>query len=250
MAILGMLGAMAVWCSHPAIFILGGIGLTLVFSNLCAGQWRRSMAWSLTMACCATSFAIAYLSVYQHAAHSDYLLNYWKDTLAPIPPRSLGDVKWYIDSSFALFKFPLGLKTPSNWRGPDALRRIGALEARPGAVVRVPRGASTAHAARVESASVSVLATADAVLHAASRSLVAAGIDGIGLFLGNRSSPYETSSLLYAPSLSLLPRGEVRVEPASIRVHYDVKPGAVSRVIDRVQSGGHDLPQLGSQQSR
>ena len=81
MAILGMLGAMAVWCSHPAIFILGGIGLTLVLSNLCAGQWRRSMAWSLTMACCATSFAIAYLSVYQHA-HSDYLLNYWKDTFA------------------------------------------------------------------------------------------------------------------------------------------------------------------------
>lgn len=107
-----LLGATAVWFSHPAIFILAGIGIALFVDALARGEHaRRNALVAIGVVWCA-SFLICYKFILSNLSHHAYLLRYWSDSFVPLPPRSADDVKWYIMAFLAMFKKVVGLSLP------------------------------------------------------------------------------------------------------------------------------------------
>jgi hypothetical protein len=103
-------GSAAVWLSFPSVFVIAGIGFTLIASDLLEGRRRQAIGWIVSMAVCALSFGIAYLVSFRHYSKNDLLLSWWTYAFAPLPPRSVNDLKWYSDNFFELFPSELGIR--------------------------------------------------------------------------------------------------------------------------------------------
>ncbi len=101
-------GALAVWLSHPAVFVLGGAGLALLGSR----DGRRRLGWLAPVAgCWAASFAACFVLILKPLAGNRYLAEYWAGAFWPLPPRSVGDVAWLAHHAVAPFDLPAGFAT-------------------------------------------------------------------------------------------------------------------------------------------
>jgi len=106
-AALGVVGAAALWLSHPAVFVLGAVGLlwlaspreSLVPAAVCGTLW-------------AASFAALYALSLRHIQSNAFLASYWNNAFMPFPPHSLGDLGWFQDAFFATFRDPGGFLAP------------------------------------------------------------------------------------------------------------------------------------------
>jgi hypothetical protein len=82
LAALTAIGALALWFSHPAIFVLTGLGQALMTENL--RDWktlaRIAAAWL-------GSFALAYLASLRSLSGNTFLLDYWREFFMPVPPN-------------------------------------------------------------------------------------------------------------------------------------------------------------------
>lgn len=105
-SVLGVAGAGAVWCSHPAAFVLGGIGTALLAHALVARDRARFIAASLTVGAWLVSFGVCYLVCLKQLGGNKYLADYWTDHFLPL--GSLGVVSWVADHLIALFTTPGG----------------------------------------------------------------------------------------------------------------------------------------------
>ncbi len=101
-------GAAAVWCSHPAAFVLGGIGTALLARAAHARDRGRFLAALLTIACWLASFAACYLICLKHLGGNKYLADYWAGHFLALPPKGLGDLAWLADHVIAFFTVPGG----------------------------------------------------------------------------------------------------------------------------------------------
>jgi Dolichyl-phosphate-mannose-protein mannosyltransferase len=104
----GIIGAIAVWFSFPSVFVIGGIGLTWIFSESRRGRAQTAVRWGAASGVCALSFGVAYLTIYRHYAANEFLQHYWGDywgdSFAPFPPRSIDDFKWYLTRFGGMFE--------------------------------------------------------------------------------------------------------------------------------------------------
>ena len=107
-ALLGVAGAAAVWCSHPAAFVLGGIGTALLARELAARDRARFIAAGLTVGCWLVSFAACYLICLKNLGGNKYLEDYWAGHFLSLPPKSIGDVTWLVDHVIHFFTIPGG----------------------------------------------------------------------------------------------------------------------------------------------
>jgi hypothetical protein len=110
-AVLAAAGAAAVWFSHPAAFVLGGVGTALFADAAVARDRRRALASAATIGCWLTSFAVCYVTTLKQLGHNQYLLDYWAGHFLPLPPRSPGDLAWVVDHVFEFFAYPGGLSS-------------------------------------------------------------------------------------------------------------------------------------------
>jgi len=130
-------GALGLWCSHPSLFILGGVGIAMFLAGLLRARTRvgselrtdspppKEMVRSadptksdvpahwhtplvLALGCWAISFASVYFVSLRHHVDEKYLLDFWADGFAPVP-RSLSAVRWYVDAFSNVFADPVGL---------------------------------------------------------------------------------------------------------------------------------------------
>jgi hypothetical protein len=105
----GIAGAIAIWFSHPAMFILAGIGATL------AGLFAHRKAWAslrrvvMAGALWAFSFGIFYVVSLRKLPRPEGLLDYWAGGFMPVPPRTLSELRWFDETFFRFFREPLGL---------------------------------------------------------------------------------------------------------------------------------------------
>jgi hypothetical protein len=108
MPLFGLVGAVALGFSHPAVFILAGLAVSFTyFRILRAGQERRLGALVAFAIWAVTFLVIYWLSLRKLADHA-WLLNFWEDEFMPLPPTSMDDVKWYITAFFQMFTKMLG----------------------------------------------------------------------------------------------------------------------------------------------
>lgn len=106
-------GAAAVWVSHPAAFVLGGIG-TAALADAIIGRDRDAIyARLLAVGCWAFSFGVCFLLFTRKLGMNQYLLDYWAGKFMPFPPKSPGDLAWVAMHYFELFQKPGGLNADS-----------------------------------------------------------------------------------------------------------------------------------------
>jgi len=108
-AILAVSGAAAVWCSHPAAFVLGGLGTALFLAAAVNKDRARVVAATLTIGTWLVSFGACYMLFLRNLGTNQYLLDYWNGHFLPLPPRSAGDFAWLMDHFFAPFGYPGGM---------------------------------------------------------------------------------------------------------------------------------------------
>ena len=76
-AALALAGAAAVWCSAPAILVLGALGTVLAATGLYARSRPRLVQAAAAGAAWVASFAGAWLLVYRQASESAFMRSYW-----------------------------------------------------------------------------------------------------------------------------------------------------------------------------
>jgi hypothetical protein len=106
-------GAAAVWFSHPAAFVLGGVGLA-VLADAAARRDRAALLGRLgVVAAWLTSFGLCYALLLRKLGTNQYLLDYWSGKFLPLPPTSVGDLAWVVDHFLQIFEKPGGLSSPN-----------------------------------------------------------------------------------------------------------------------------------------
>lgn len=105
----GLAGAIMIWFSHPAIFILAGIGTTLMVVFFYQEEWAK--LFSIAAACLfwGCSFTVFFLLSLHDLGQNTELLNYWRYAFMPLPPTSVRQLRWFDDAFFQIFRDPLGL---------------------------------------------------------------------------------------------------------------------------------------------
>ncbi len=102
-------GVVAVWFSHPAAFVLGGVGLAAL-ADACARRDRAALLGRLgVVAAWLASFGLCYALLLRKLGTNQYLLDYWSGKFLPLPPTSVGDLAWVVDHFLQFFERPGGL---------------------------------------------------------------------------------------------------------------------------------------------
>jgi 4-amino-4-deoxy-L-arabinose transferase-like glycosyltransferase len=101
-----LVGAIAVWFSHPAIFILAGVGIYHIFLGVQQKDRDRLLKILAITSIWLLSFAGLYFLSLRNLGESAYLLRSWKNKYAF--PTAIFDINWSYLRYIKLFKDPLG----------------------------------------------------------------------------------------------------------------------------------------------
>jgi hypothetical protein len=92
---LALAGMGAIWFSHPATFVLVGIGVSLLTQTLQQKQVRRYLPVVLLGLSWILSFGVLYSIHLCHLVRNDYLQRYWQEHF--LPWTSVGTASWLWD---------------------------------------------------------------------------------------------------------------------------------------------------------
>jgi uncharacterized membrane protein len=102
----GFCGAVVIWFSHPATFVLAAVGVSIGLACIVRREWRGLMWLALAVAIWLLSFSAAYLVSLGSLSADRTLLAYWQFGFAPIVPLNLN---WYPASFLEMFDDPGGI---------------------------------------------------------------------------------------------------------------------------------------------
>jgi hypothetical protein len=108
-AALVLAGAVGVWLSQPAIFVLGGVSLTLLYFAARDFDRRTGAALIGIGAVWLISFTGSYLVSRTGLADPVYMRAFWREGFAPLPPWSSGELAWLPRRVFQFFRDPGGV---------------------------------------------------------------------------------------------------------------------------------------------
>ncbi len=108
--LLGIIGSLVIWISHPSVFVLAGIGLALVFEKFTRKEYA-SWGWILGVgASWLLSFSIEYFVSLRHIVADGYMIEYWKKAYVPSPPWT--NKAWYIKTFLFFLDFSFHNASP------------------------------------------------------------------------------------------------------------------------------------------
>jgi hypothetical protein len=87
-------GAVALWFAHPAVFVLAGVGLSGILSELRKRDWSQAGLWSLVGVAWLVSFAGVHAVAMEQLGHQTAMWAFWDFAFPPWPPRSVWDATW------------------------------------------------------------------------------------------------------------------------------------------------------------
>jgi hypothetical protein len=105
MIALTIIGALAVWFSHPAIFVLGAIGVMATIEWLMRKPRSDTKPLLLMALVWVASFGADYLLALRRLSHSQFMQSFWTRAggFAPIP-KSIPALVWYKEQFFEMFQ--------------------------------------------------------------------------------------------------------------------------------------------------
>jgi hypothetical protein len=109
----GLVGAIAVWFSHPAVFVLAGSAFVVAGDSII----RRDLRWKSVAAAgmiWIASFGLLYFGVLRPSieATSPGLFENWMPGFMPLPPRSSHEIAWFYHSLTSHLTYTMGLTGP------------------------------------------------------------------------------------------------------------------------------------------
>ncbi|HEX8904863.1 MAG TPA: glycosyltransferase family 39 protein, partial [Longimicrobiaceae bacterium] len=117
-------GALAVWFSQPAVFMLAGVGIVLGVRALRRGDRRAVGLLAGLAAAWGISFAGSYLVSRRTLADPVYMHAFWRDGFLPLRPHTLAEWLWLPRMLGRMFREPMGIMgedpTPVSWFGVAA----------------------------------------------------------------------------------------------------------------------------------
>ena len=102
---LGLAGIFAQWFSHPALFLLTGIGVVLMIHFQRARDYSNLRATIFMGGFWLANLTALYFINLRDLSRNDYLANYWVEGFIPLPPWS--DMKWL--SELIVYQFDIRL---------------------------------------------------------------------------------------------------------------------------------------------
>ncbi len=108
---LGLGGALSIYISHPALFVIMGIGLSLT-ADMLFRKDRQRLLWvgGILLFWLISSITLYFVSL-RYLASNETLINYWSSSFMPMPPWS--NIEWFIKTYTTMLINPVGLG--SNW---------------------------------------------------------------------------------------------------------------------------------------
>lgn len=107
---LGGAGLLALWFSHPALFVLAGIGSGLCWKFIGERKWPSLMqtfwmggAWLLNL-------GVLYLVSLRHLRQNSFLMDFWQENFMPLPPWS--QPAWFGGIFSSLVQMQVGISLP------------------------------------------------------------------------------------------------------------------------------------------
>jgi len=104
----GCLGAIAVWFSHPSIFVLAGVEIVLLSKYLWQRDWNGAVWRAVPCSLWGLSFAASYVLILRDSSNSEYLQRWWNSTSA-FMPWSGEAFLWLARTIASAFEVPAGL---------------------------------------------------------------------------------------------------------------------------------------------
>ena len=108
-ALFGIVGGIAMWFSHPAVFILAGFGFSLSLFYLLRQDFSRVGRLAIVYLIWLISFSAWYLFMYTEKFAQKSAVIWWTSALMPFPPRNFSDLMWFWTTFLGIFKNPAGL---------------------------------------------------------------------------------------------------------------------------------------------
>ncbi len=112
MTLFGVVGGIAVWFSFPAVFVLTGIGLSLMSFYLSRKEGGKVGYLAIAYVLWGSAFALCYFLSISAQSGNEALYTYWNDKFMPVPPTSFSDLDWFMETFFGIFENPAGLILP------------------------------------------------------------------------------------------------------------------------------------------
>lgn len=108
-ALLAFSGALVIWFSHPALFVIAALGLTLFFYAVREKDTRKIISLLLVAAVWALSLAALYFVNLRQLSTHQFFLDYWREGFVP---HGASAFAWLANSLRAPFADLLGLQLP------------------------------------------------------------------------------------------------------------------------------------------
>jgi hypothetical protein len=106
---ISVFGACALWLSYPAVFVVGGLGLSALWVSAKSKNRGASLKLLMPFTFWGWSFASYYWFSLRHVSQNQDLKGYWRYAFMPFPPHSFSDVRWFVDAFVNIFSNPVGL---------------------------------------------------------------------------------------------------------------------------------------------
>ncbi len=103
---LAVVGCLAPWFSHPAVFVLAGLGLVSLVRAIREKRPRELAALVLMGMAWLASFAVSYVGFVRPLGKNAYLVNFWSKGFLPRPTLSIDAFNWIYWSPFQALEYP------------------------------------------------------------------------------------------------------------------------------------------------
>jgi hypothetical protein len=101
--------AVAIWFSHPALFIFTAGGVVLLIEVIHHKKWSTLVFFCCGAIIAVISFGANYMLSLAPLTRTTVLVDTWYKSFAPFPIASLQDAYWYLYVFLRMFVFPVGL---------------------------------------------------------------------------------------------------------------------------------------------
>jgi len=111
-AVFSIIGAVAIWISHPSVFILAGTGMSLLIFAFIKRKWTVILRYLIVFLFWLLSFIGFYFISIRKLSSNEALQKSWDsnhNSFMPFPPLSLSELGWFPDKFFEIFNYPSGL---------------------------------------------------------------------------------------------------------------------------------------------
>uniref|UniRef100_A0A7V0Z633 Glycosyltransferase RgtA/B/C/D-like domain-containing protein n=1 Tax=candidate division WOR-3 bacterium TaxID=2052148 RepID=A0A7V0Z633_UNCW3 len=104
----GIIGAISIWFSFPAVFVFSGIGIVLLIYTIKNKNYNALIALTIIGAIWILSFILNYFICIRHYTAHKELVDFWQKDFIPFPPVSLKALYQIVYMLIRIFKNPGG----------------------------------------------------------------------------------------------------------------------------------------------